>query len=95
MKASVLGWALLGLVLGTFAYIGTRDPFPLQHEHPPHDSLGMAQQEGRGQYGPGAIERGGTAVECIDRGGVPLWIYRNDGVTSLSCEPGNIYGETH
>jgi len=103
---AILAWgALLGFVGGAAAYLGAhhgilcckQDQFPLLHEHPPHDALGMAQQEGRGAYGAshGTTEQNESASACIDHRGVPLWIYHEDGVTTLSCAPGNIYGETH
>lgn len=66
-----------------------QDPFPLLHEHPPHDSLGMAQQEGRGSYGA----PDDFAAECIERGSVAEWLYYDNGRVELTCSPHNVAGE--
>ena len=103
MKAAlaILAWgALLGFVGGAAAYLGAhhgilcckQDQFPLLHEHPPHDALGMAQQEGRGAYGASGDS---FADDCISRGSVAQWLYHDDGRTELTCSPHNVYGETH
>lgn len=106
-----IAWVImLGIVGGVIASASNLlgDPFPLQHKHPPHDVLGNGQREGRGIYGqpgdqlaqvgnwpPPVSVAASTAAECMARHGVALWNYIDGETYSLTCSPGNVYGDTH
>lgn len=58
----------------------------LLHKHPPHDSLGQGQQEGRAQYGSdNPLAREDRAERCMAAGGVPHWAYYQDQRYTIEC----------